>query len=170
MITMARGKSTDTESTSAAALTPPPAGTPAASWPTRSLRTPGDNPFTGHVASALENSGTPYEVPAPDAKTARTWESYLRQAAKAVDSSINVYVREMEDGTAKVFYRVTPGRSERTRVQTYTSQEVRDWSRSASGTEFLSTKGIDSATVLDGKAIPREVRNAYREAHGLTVK
>lgn len=169
---MARGN-TNTEATEAttkpSALTPPPA-TPAASWPTRSLRVGADNPFRQHVATALENSGTPYEVPAPDAKTARTWEGYLRGAAKDVDATINVYVREQEDGTATVFYRVTPGRTVRTRVQTYTAQDVRDWSASTEGQNFLASKGILPESVVPGKAIPKDVRNAYREAHGLTVK
>lgn len=169
---MARQRTTDTTqdtTVSTAALTPP-APSVAATWPTRSLRTAGDNPFTGHVSTALENSGTPYEVPAPDAKTARTWEGLIRQAAKAADATVNVYVRELEDGSAKIFYRVTPGRSERTRNQTYTADDVRVWARSDDGSAFLRERGIDSASVVDGKAIPGEVRRGYREAHGLPVK
>lgn len=121
--------------------------------PQRAARVEKPNPLLGAVQNSLD-TGKGKQLPPIPVANQKEADNYLRRAAVKLQCGITIRSQDNGDGTVTVFFEATHHK----RNRKYTVDDVRAWA---------VEQGWDNEILYP--KVPREISNAYREAHGLKV-
>lgn len=129
----------------------------------KGVRDTAPNPLEGHVTAAVDQG--PRYLPVPNGERAMEAQRLLRRAVQGKyglsvrftdsnDQPLTPAAAEASTEQVYVYFDVKSERKERQYAERkYNNADIRKW-----------------ANMADGDKITKEIRNAYREAHGFTVR